>query len=378
MLILFAAALWLTSTLLMRLVRGWTIGNHQRHTDRRDTLRLTLAGLLIGVLGDRIGAPWWAYYSVPVIALLTLVPPLRFGLAGPVPHRPSGASPTHGRAAKANAVGPAASTRHCPTRGRALAYLTLRLITLPPTYALTALVITIVILPIATRIPVRRTFEAGTTLAWSHEVAAPHSLRLVPDPAAPGNTVARFELRPGDRPVNLGHCAELSDFAFKAPFGREIHYSFRTYIPEDWRDQDVRCLIAQWHAWHDWVLVEALRSPVLGIEYRDGAFLIRSCHSDRLRQSDNAQAGINKRVHYVGGDHAQKGIWHHFDVHVRWSWRDDGELRVRIDDHLVVDYRGPIGYRDLLGPYFKFGLYRDPTADTVVIYHDDYERRMGE
>ncbi len=306
------------------------------------SLRMVGAGLLIGLLGDRLGYPWWGYYSVPVLALSTLAPTVRFGL--PV--------------------------------GRALGYVGLRVATIPVVYGLTAALVSGVVLPFVASVPVHRDFEDGSLWRWSHESAAPHAVRIVPDPVDPGNRVARFELRPGDRPVNLGLRTELSEFAFKAPFGREIIYSFRTYIPEDWSDQDVRCLIAQWHAWHDWVLGEALRSPVLGIEYRDNVFLIRLCHNDGWIQRDNSPASNHKTVVYRSEALAQKGVWHTFKAQVRWSPDPDGRLRMWINGEQVVDYAGPIGYRDALGPYFKMGLYRDATPDTFVIYHDDYRRYL--
>jgi hypothetical protein len=334
--------LWLTSVGLLRLLRCRRPLPDSERQDARACLRLTVAGMLVGLLGDRLGYPWWAYYSVAVIALLTLVPALHFDLGV----------------------------------GAALGYVGLRLVTLPIVYIATALCLRVLVLPIAARLPVTRGFELGHTLGWSHEVGALHGALIVPDPAGtPGNRVARFELRPGDPPVNLGYRAELSEFSFKAPFGQPLAYRFRTYIPESWHDQDTRCVIAQWHAWGDWVIAEALRSPVLALEYRDGAFLIRSAHNARWRQSDNSPASNQMQIHYRGREHATKGVWHDFLIHVRWSPGDDGWLRVWIDGDEVVDYQGPIGYRDLLGPYFKFGLYRDPTPESVVIYHDAYHRR---
>ena len=330
--------------LLTALSNGWILRIASGSPVSRPTwtafLRLVGAGLLIGLLGDRLGYPWWAYYSVPVLALSTLAPALRFGLPA----------------------------------GRALAYAGLRVMTIPLVYGLTTALVAGITLPAAASVPVHRDFERGGLWRWAHEFAAPHSVRIVPDPTDPGNRVARFELRPGDRPVNLGLRAELSEFAFKAPFRQEMVYRFRTYIPEDWPNQDVRCLIAQWHAWHDWVLAEALRSPVLGIEYRDDAFLIRLCHNDRWIQRDNTRESNHRTVVYRSDAHAEKGVWHTFEVQVRWSPDPDGTLKVWIDGEPVVDYAGPIGYRDALGPYFKMGLYRDATPDTFVIYHDDYRR----
>ena len=42
----------------------------------------------------------------------------------------------------------------------------------------------------------------------------------------------------------------------------------------------------------------------------------------------------------------------------------------------VVRYSGPVGYNDDFGPYFKFGLYRDDSAKTYVVYFNHV--RLGD
>ena len=59
---------------------------------------------------------------------------------------------------------------------------------------------------------------------------------------------------------------------------------------------------------------------------------------------------------------------------VRWSYREDGFVRSWLNGRQIVDYRGPVGYNDEVGPKFKFGLYRDNKEPTSVIYHDSYRR----
>ncbi len=313
---------------------------------------LIVIGAILSELGNYLGAPWLAYYGLPALVLTTLVPPVCFSLMPGVS--------MNGR--------------------RALAYVFLSIVTLPLVYWLT----TALVLPLAYQDfntgPVIRDFEKGTLQGWYREFAPrlgqpePPAVQVVPDPVQADNLVVRFELRQGDPKVNLGYRAELSEYAFKAPLHTDLWYAFRTFIPESWPNQDVRCLIAQWHAWHDWPWGEALRSPVLGIEYRDSAFLIRLCHSDVKIQTDNSLRSNNKTVLYISDEYAQKGTWHNFVINVRWSPQEDGYLNIWIDGHQVVQYQGPIGYNDALGPYFKMGIYRDDVPDPFVLYHDAYRR----
>jgi len=38
----------------------------------------------------------------------------------------------------------------------------------------------------------------------------------------------------------------------------------------------------------------------------------------------------------------------------------------------VLNYRGPGGYNDDEGPFFKYGIYRNDVPETYVIYFDEY------
>jgi hypothetical protein len=52
-----------------------------------------------------------------------------------------------------------------------------------------------------------------------------------------------------------------------------------------------------------------------------------------------------------------KGKWVTWTIHVKWSYNNDGFLRVYKGDNLFHSYNGPNSYNDQKGPYIKFGLY---------------------
>jgi hypothetical protein len=69
-----------------------------------------------------------------------------------------------------------------------------------------------------------------------------------------------------------------------------------------------------------------------------------------------------------------KGVWHDFVYRVRWTYRSDGLVEGWLDGKRIIDYRGPVGYNDSDGPYFKFGLYHHGGEKPFVVYHDEYRR----
>ncbi len=222
--------------------------------------------------------------------------------------------------------------------------------------------------------PVIRDFESGNFRGWYRECTKSHSCLIVTDPVRKGKYAARFELRHDDPKIANGHRSEVSENYFLAPFNKDIWYRFSTFIPKDWPHRYVRCLIAQWHGFPDKEFGEVWRSPVLGIEYRDMDFMIRICYSSKSIQTTSSCPDNNKTILYRSDEYAQKGIWHDFVVNVNWTYKRSGYLNVWIDDNQVIKYKGPIGYNDFLGTFFKMGIYRDNIAETFVIYHDEYRR----
>lgn len=221
---------------------------------------------------------------------------------------------------------------------------------------------------------VERGFESGTFRGWYREFPDRRSATIVGSPVRRGSYAARFEVAADDETITGGLRSEVSELFYKAPYDTDMWYRFSTYIPDDWPDSDARCVIAQWHAWPDLLRGEAWRSPVIAVEYRSESFLIRICHNDERVQHDNARTSNNKTILYNSDARSQKGVWHDFVVHAVFSPAGDGTLRVWIDGEPVVEYLGALGYNDRRGPWFKMGIYRDPTPEPFVLYHDDYRR----
>ena len=152
-----------------------------------------------------------------------------------------------------------------------------------------------------------KSFENGNLLNWGCELPKKYSAKIVNYPVNHGKHAVKMELRHGDPKFNLGHRAELNDLHFKAPFNKNIWYRFNVFIPTSWPNEDIRCLIAQWHSMPDWFLGEVLRSPALGIEYRNKSFKIRICYNENKIQRDNYPESNHMTVLYESDAYASKG-----------------------------------------------------------------------
>ncbi|MEH0675316.1 heparin lyase I family protein [Vibrio scophthalmi] len=213
---------------------------------------------------------------------------------------------------------------------------------------------------------------------WGSHFGYPHSAMIVQDPMDSSNNVLRLELRDGDQfhtRSGYAYRAEVYE-RYKAPFNRPIHYRFKVLITDQWQYDDVRALIAQWHATPDRHLNEISRSPNLGIELRNDRFLIRSQTSQLAVNTDNKH-GMTRTQHYLSAP-IEKNRWYQFDVRVKWTPNSDGYLAITINDQSVVNHRGPTSYVDCLGPYFKAGIYRDHSPNTFALLLDDYSRTLIE
>jgi len=214
-------------------------------------------------------------------------------------------------------------------------------------------------------------FETADFSGWMAELAEPYSGQIVTSPVRCGHYAARFEIREGDEggPFD-GYRAELHELLhYIAPVGSEQWYGSSTFIPEDWPDLDNRTVITQWHATPD--AGEVWRSPPLAIRYSGGRITVDCRYSAEPIQTENDGTIV---ILYEETEPLEKGIWHDWIFHVRWSYAGDGLVEAWLGGVQVIDYDGPVGYNDNIGVWFKWGIYRDDHTLTQVLYHDEYRR----
>ena len=211
---------------------------------------------------------------------------------------------------------------------------------------------------------------------WLIQSPNSRALYLSSDPTDAQNSVVRFELRQGEtlqtRTVNRPR-AELYE-QYRAPFHHPIEYQFRVFFPDEWQNDDVRALIAQWHATPDLHLDEVSRSPNLALDVHGDQLLIKVQTSPVAVNQDNRTDMLHEVLYR--SDPIKKNQWYQIKVEVNWSWSPDGYIKVWIQGQQVVNYVGPTAYQDCYGPYFKMGIYRQDSPNTFVMYADDYQRKL--
>lgn len=147
------------------------------------------------------------------------------------------------------------------------------------------------------------------------------------------------------------------------PFNEERWYVFSTYLEGPWEPYPKNEIIAQWHGNRDKLLGDLDgRGPPLAIRIYGNEFRITSGADPNLISS---QRWIARNPLWIAP--VVTGRWMHWRIQARWSWEDDGLLRIWVDDQLVVDHSGPNTYNDLRGVYLKLGPYHPMSGRTMYL-----------
>jgi hypothetical protein len=200
---------------------------------------------------------------------------------------------------------------------------------------------------------------------WQGDVAAPWSISN-----GPKGSDIRFEVRSGDRAkgdIVRGHPAEraeVSESKYPRPFDRDIWFSFGMMVEPGPKVSS------------DWVELGQLR-PTLnpgdrsqsppwaqglapGDEFR---VQVRTLNQKPLR-------GYAPSIFLFKDPGFRRGRTYHFVYRLRYGI-PDGRLEAWRDGVKIADYSGPLGFPGNIGPYFKFGIYREPAPETLAVHYYD-------
>lgn len=215
----------------------------------------------------------------------------------------------------------------------------------------------------------RGDFESGDLSQWNGvERVAADRIQVVRAPVREGGFAARFEVRPGDRPVDSNERAEVRMSTGETE-GMERWYRWSTMIDPsvpytDPNGSDFQ-VVAQWHATRD-------GQPPVAL-FVMGNDLVLVAH----RRDAN---GRLIKLERIWSTPVRRGQWHDLLFHIKWSASDDvGFIELT---HNGVAQRFDTGgtrrhTRTLVpgdrGNYFKFGYYRRAgIPGTGVVYHDGF------
>jgi hypothetical protein len=173
----------------------------------------------------------------------------------------------------------------------------------------------------------------------------------------------RFELRSGDHwSEDRGKPRERAELSFdEAPvrFGTLYRVSYEMLIEgtapvtSDW------LVIGQWHATED--PGDASSSPVLALALKGRDLQVFTQSTEAQHHAKNPPPVQRARIRNIA-----RNRWLAVAYTVRFDPRR-GSLDLRIDGRDAFSGAIPIGYADAVGPYFKFGIYRSPTKQTLVV-----------
>ena len=163
--------------------------------------------------------------------------------------------------------------------------------------------------------------------------------------------------------------------------GQDYWYGFSIYFPNDWDEDSIWEIVAQWHGVPDKHLGEVSRNPVMAF-YSDGSKLKITNIWDAAPNTQAAQK--QRRERYDGGvtlweGPLRKGQWTDWVVHVIWSYESNGFVEIWENGIRVANRKGPNTFNDQKAPYFKMGIYkgwrdREKPAGKIrrrVLYHDE-------
>ncbi|AFY02373.1 polysaccharide lyase [Bdellovibrio bacteriovorus] len=213
-------------------------------------------------------------------------------------------------------------------------------------------------------------FEKGGFKGWDiKRIPQDHSAEIQSDVVRSGSKAVRFELRNNEN-VSGGFRSELRDPYF-APLFQDTWYHLSVFVPEHFpMTLTNSCVFAQWHDQQD--PGDGDRNPPIAIRLRGtGQLHITARYSAEKIQ--NGKPG--PEVLLYEDVRFQRNEWNDFIVRVHWSYLNNGQVQIWRNGKMIVDYRGPIGYNDDKGPYFKMGVYcRETPVEPLVAYHDNYRR----
>jgi hypothetical protein len=146
--------------------------------------------------------------------------------------------------------------------------------------------------------------------------------------------------------------------AFRFDIGSEYWIGMSIYLPSDWVDDVEGCgdLIWQFQASPD--EGEDYRTPILPFFIQEDRYDIWSRWDTRAFSPDKAWTGNS--LLWSGPLAPDKGRWVDWVMNVRWSWEDDGYIKIWKDGAVVAERNGPNCANDQVGPYTSFGIYKWP------------------
>jgi len=171
---------------------------------------------------------------------------------------------------------------------------------------------------------------------------------------------ARFEVRPGDSLPGDGKIKERSEIATSLRMKRDRPYeiNFNLMIEPGPPNTASWMTLSQIQSTPD--PGEPGHSPPFAIEMvGERMRIITRDDPNRLASRETT----TYHAHYTDERPIKRGHWYRMRIRVKFGPSGDGFLQVFRDGRRLVDYQGPLGFEDIVGPYWKEGVYRASTRE---------------
>ena len=206
----------------------------------------------------------------------------------------------------------------------------------------------------------RGDWETGDLSQWDGAQAVSRDrIQVVTAPVDQGRFAGRFEVREGDNPIGFGDRAEVQMETGETE-GVERWYAWSTMFDWGFPISDAWQVVTQWHC------EDCDGTPSLAV------YVIRDRVALQVNPHEADGTPLKERVLWSAP--LDRGEWHRFRLHVRWSGSDErGLVELWHDGEKVV---GPVHVRTLYpghDAYFKQGYYRrSGEPETGIVYHDSF------
>ena len=174
------------------------------------------------------------------------------------------------------------------------------------------------------------------------------------------------------------------------PNGSTWGVKFAIYFPSDFKPDNYSSdIIAQFHAKPD--PGDTYLHPTWALRVRGRSLSV----SNRSIEKRIGGYGDESEHHWTVLRRIQPGKWHYFIVDIHWDYRSNGNGFMRTyvkvgsppgNSDRKINFKGPTGYNDRKGSFFKLGVYKWDWKDRTkvnrsklrgvgdrILYYDDFE-----
>jgi Ca2+-binding RTX toxin-like protein len=203
----------------------------------------------------------------------------------------------------------------------------------------------------------------------------------------------RFEVRGGDYYISPVADAADNDEALgknrsevgsyrSTQIGREFDLSYEFMVESGAANQADWLLLTQMHQTRDRAedgsTIDEMASPPL-------ALMLRGEHLEIAARTDPNKATSTTPERIVGTGQTdtmwlddaplERDVWHSIRYEMVFDADPSGagRLAVWLNGTQIVDYTGPLGYNDDIGPYLQLGVYRGETSETTAARFRDVQ-----